>query len=148
MFKNFHFLTDGEIELKLEKTEVLFSGSERSTPQYHFDIFAADMLVGKIRLRVCNNDFVVHFSGHIGYEIFPDFRGNHYAAKACNLLKEVALAHKLKTLILTSTPDNFASRRTCEMIGAIFINKVDLPIDCKMYLQGKRQVCRYEWQIV
>jgi tagatose 1,6-diphosphate aldolase len=40
-------------------------------------------------------------------------------------------------------PENSASRRTCEMVGAELADIVDLPEDHNMYQRGYRQVCRY-----
>jgi hypothetical protein len=40
-------------------------------------------------------------------------------------------------------PPNLASRRSCELAGAEFIEIVDLPPDYHGYLLGQRQKCRY-----
>ena len=44
---------------------------------------------------------------------------------------------------ITTNPDNWASRRTCEIIGAEMVEIVDVPEYMEMYRQGDRQKCRY-----
>jgi predicted acetyltransferase len=49
----------------------------------------------------------------------------------------------LQTVWITCNPDNWASRRTCELAGAELVEIVDLPEDNDMYRKGKRRKCRY-----
>jgi tagatose 1,6-diphosphate aldolase len=99
--------------------------------------------VGAIRLRLSNEDDILLYAGHIGYNVNEAHRGRHYAAYACSELKPVALQHGFAELWITCDPDNWPSRRTCERIGAKFIEIVDLPEDSDMYQDGERQKCRY-----
>ena len=46
-------------------------------------------------------------------------------------------------LWITADPRNTASRRSCELAGARFIEIVDLPVGCEMYEAGDRQRCRF-----
>ena len=55
----------------------------------------------------------------------------------------LARKHGFKTIWITCNPDNFASRRTCELLGAQMIEIVDLPEDNEMYQRGEHQKCRY-----
>jgi tagatose 1,6-diphosphate aldolase len=59
------------------------------------------------------------------------------------LLLPLARRHGLKDLWITCNPDNLASRRTCELAGAEFVEIVDLPANSGMYRRGDRQKCRY-----
>ncbi|MEZ4670788.1 MAG: hypothetical protein R3E39_23025 [Anaerolineae bacterium] len=61
----------------------------------------------------------------------------------CRLLLPLALQHGLETLWITCNPDNLASRKTCDLIGAELVEIVDLPPDTDMYREGARQKCRY-----
>ena len=99
--------------------------------------------VGRIDLRIGNPRHLVMYGGHIGYRVHAKYRGHHYAARACRLLLPLARRHGLQTLWITCNPDNFASRRTCELAGAQFVEIVDLPEDTDMYREGERQKCRY-----
>lgn len=69
----------------------------------------------------------VYYGGNIGYHVFEEFRGRHYAGKACNLLFELARKHEMNYLIITCSPDNIASRKTCEYVGGELLEVVELP---------------------
>ena len=75
-------------------------------------------------------------------EILPA-RGRHYAERACRLLLPLARAHGMQTLWITCNPENVASRRTCERLGASFIDVVALPANHMLYQRGERVKCRY-----
>jgi tagatose 1,6-diphosphate aldolase len=83
------------------------------------------------------------YGGHLAYGVHTDFRGHHYASRACRLLLPLAKRHGMSELWITCNPDNLASRRTCELAGGIFIEIVGLPEDIDMYQEGERQKCRY-----
>jgi predicted acetyltransferase len=114
-------------------------------PSYKFKMTrAADgQEMGRIDLRIGNPPVIVMYAGHIGYGVFADFRGQHYAARSVKLLLPLARKHDLNPLWITCNPDNFASRRTCELAGGRMIEIVDLPEDNEMYQRGERQKCRY-----
>ncbi len=99
--------------------------------------------IGNIDLRVGDTERLRMYGGHLAYGVNPDFRGHHYAARACRLLLPLARQHGMTELWITCNPDNVASRRTCELAGAIFVEIVDLPEDIDMYQEGERQKCRY-----
>ena len=147
-FNDYRPFTDGEIEVVVRET---YSGIEQSefVAAYHFDIRlpARSETIGAVNLRIGNSRDIVMYAGHIGYGIDPAYRGHRYAAKACNLISQVALDHGLKTLWITCNPDNWASRRTCEILGCKFVEIIDLPEDTDMYRAGERRKCRYRWDL-
>jgi len=147
-FNDYNELTDGEIELILREKQQAPPG-EGYVPQYHFDVRITGKTepIGTIRLRVGDTERVVKYAGNIGYEIDEEYRGRRFAAKACNLLKRVALDHGMKTCWITCRPDNLSSRRTCEIIGATFVEIVDIPEDYDMYQRGNKRMCRFRWDI-
>jgi tagatose 1,6-diphosphate aldolase len=49
----------------------------------------------------------------------------------------------MKTLWITCNPDNYASRRTCERLGAEMVEIVPLPSNNVLYQRGEREKCRY-----
>ena len=147
-FKNYDKLTDGEIDLILnEKRRAVRNMG--LVPSYEFNISLTKNtdVIGRISLRVGNTNRIKKYAGHIGYGINEKYRGNHYAAKACNLVKQVAIDHNLKTLWITVNPDNYPSRRTCEILGCEMVEIVNIPEYLDMYRQGERQKCRYRWDI-
>lgn len=99
--------------------------------------------IGQIELRVGSTHHIVMYGGHIAYGVNPDHRGHHYASRACRLLLPLARSHGLHPLWITCNPDNYASRRTCELAGATLVEIVDLPENTDMYQEGERQKCRY-----
>lgn len=147
-FKDYDKLTDGEIDLILneKRRSVRNMGL---VPSYEFNISLTENtdVIGRISLRVGNTNRIKKYAGHIGYGINEKYRGNHYAAKACNLVKQVAIDHGLKTLWITVNPDNYPSRRTCEILGCEMVEIVDIPEYLDIYRQGERQKCRYRWDI-
>ena len=114
-------------------------------PAYRFKMMLAGQNVemGAIDLRISNSHHIVMYAGHIGYSVYPAYRGHHYAARSVLLLLPLALSHDLNPLWITCNPDNYASRRSCELAGFELVEIVDLPPNTDMYLEGERQKCRY-----
>lgn len=88
------------------------------------------------------NDFL----GNIEYEIFEQYRGNNYAYKATKLLGQVALYFGVDNLNISIRPDNFASIRIAQKLGARFICIKSLPNSVKL-CDDKRQFAVYNWKI-
>jgi tagatose 1,6-diphosphate aldolase len=106
-----------------------------------------DATVGAIHARIGYTDDLVKYGGQIGYRVDAAYRGHRYAAQACWLIREIFGAHGMDVIWITCNPDNWASRRTCEIAGCTLVEIVDLPPDNDMYLKGERQKCRYRWII-
>ena len=98
--------------------------------------------LGGIRLRIGPTP-KLRYAGHIGYGVHKRHRGHRYAARSCRLLLPLARANGLKAVWLTTNPDNFASQRTCKIIGAKYVETVRLPKTNEMYRQGDRYKRRY-----
>ncbi len=137
-------LVDGDLMLVLVE-EYPGDPAIHYVPAYKFNVTPGDQTteIGHIELRVGNTNHIVMYGGHLAYSVAPEHRGHHYAARACRLLLPLAKSHELRTIWITCNPDNFASRRTCELAGATLIEIVDLPAGTDMYLRGERQKCRY-----
>jgi RimJ/RimL family protein N-acetyltransferase len=101
------------------------------------------VIVGSISLRIGHSLNLDRYLGHIGYHVMPAARGHHYSERSARLLLPIARAHGHQHLWITCNPDNFASRRTCERLGAVFTDIISLPRDNALYTQGDRQKCRY-----
>jgi predicted acetyltransferase len=114
-------------------------------PAYRFKMVrtGTNVELGRIELRIGNTRNMVLYAGHLGYRVHPGHRGNRYAARSCRLLMSLPRRHGMKVLWITCNPDNLASRRTCELAGAEFVDIVDLPENSDMYRRGERQKCRY-----
>lgn len=144
-------LFDGEVRLKLLRTDP-GDPAKDWVPSYVFSICSSvsGLEMGRCDLRLGHND-KLYYGGNIGYRVHPPYRGHHYALKACRLLFKLARAHHLGYLIITCNPDNFPSRRTCELLceeyGGQLIEIADLPPDNDMYLNGERQKCIFRFPL-
>jgi len=136
-------LVDEELRLVVEQ---LYPGDPVSgwAPAYRFAITVRGQEVGKIELRLSESDFVLQFAGQVGYSVEPIHRGHRFAARALRLLLPLARRHGFGGLWATVDPRNGASRRSCELAGAILVEIVELPEDCDMYRKGDRKRCRYQ----
>jgi tagatose 1,6-diphosphate aldolase len=99
--------------------------------------------LGAIRLRIGSTPHIERYAGHIGYGVDPQHRGHHYAARALRLLMPLAKQLNLDPLWITCDPENMASRRTLELVGAEFLEIVDVPADCIIHKSGHPQKFRY-----
>jgi predicted acetyltransferase len=148
-YLNFKFLEPGNLsdnELRLVLTAKCPAEPAKSyVPSYMFKLCIGDSedCAGHIDLRAGNTYDLVMFGGHIGYSVEPKYRGHHYAARACALLLPLARAHGLNELWITCVADNIASKRTCELAGAKFVEIVDVPAHTDMYREGERRKCRF-----
>ena len=137
-------LIDGDLELMLIE-QIPGDPARDWVPTYRFRMVRAgsDEPMGRIELRVGYPQHLVLYGGNIGYGVTPEYRGHHYAARACRLLLPLARSHGMKTLWITCNPDNWASRRTCELAGARFVEIVAVPSGSDIYQRGEPQKCRY-----
>lgn len=134
---------DGELHLRLDE---IYSptGSPWAVPAYRFDVMVGDERAGTISLRVGDNERLVRFAGHVGFGIDEALRGNRRAGRAVRLLLPLARSHCLQPLWLSCNPDNAASIRVMEWLGATYVETVDLPPDYdRYYARGERQKRRY-----
>ena len=115
-------------------------------PTYFFRMMSVDRGVemGNINLRIGSTPHLERYAGHIGYGVYPAYRGHHYAARSVVLLLPLARSHGIDPLWITCDPDNAASRRSLEIAGAEFMEIVDVPEDCAIRKYGgKLRKCRY-----
>ena len=146
MFIDTTFLKNNEIQLVLEKT--VDGNMEKGwVPAYHFAICNTNGIkMGTCDLRIGHND-KLYYGGNIGYRVDKEYRGHHYAGKACLLLFELAKKHNLKYLIITCNPDNFPSRKTCEYAGGELLEITELPEDNDMRANGETEKCIFKFYI-
>lgn len=146
MFFDTSFLKDEEISLVLERTAA--ANPERGwVPAYYFAIRNKDgAKIGECDLRVGHNENT-YYGGNIGYSINEEYRGHHYAGKACLLLFELAKRHNMDYLIISCDPDNVASRKTCEYAGGKLSEIAELPEGNDMRSNGETEKCIYKFML-
>lgn len=127
-------LSDGAIRLEL----VQKIKNEPAGPVFIYDIIREEdgMNVGRCDLRMGMNE-ELYYAGNIGYTVYLPYRSHHYAQHASTLLFDVARANKMKEVLITCSPENLASKRTCEALGCEFIEECDVPTDHYLYRQGE-----------
>jgi len=132
--------TDGELTLVLIECQPAES-NPWGVPAYLFHMIGRESghYMGRIRLRVGWNENIIRYAGQLGYAVEPEFRGHHYAERACRLILPLARQHGLTQLWITCHPDNSASRRTLERLGAQVVETVDIPIEGPYDAGNERQ---------
>ena len=113
-------------------------------PFYHYRIFVNGTDVGHINLRVGDTEHVRLCAGHIGFKIAAAHRGHRYALQACRAVAPFARSISPE-ILLTCDPDNLASRRTIELLGATFVDEVVVPSYDPHFLRGSRTKQRFQW---
>ena len=116
-------------------------------PAYHYWIYdKAGNKIGACNFRVGHPE-ELYYVGNIGYNIKEEYRGHHYAAKACQLLFSLARKHDLRYVIITCRPDNFASRKTCEYLGGKLLEIAELPEGHDLREDGDTHECIYTFEV-
>ena len=113
-------------------------------PTYYFEIIADGANAGYVSLRV-GFSRNLYYSGQIGYTVNARQRGRGYAGRACRLLIPLMRAHGMTKVLITNNPDNTASRRVCEKLGAKFLRVVKIPRSHELYKAGDRYKNIFEW---
>jgi tagatose 1,6-diphosphate aldolase len=118
-------------------------------PAYIFEMRHRDTheRMGRLSLRIGLIDTIVKFAGQVGYSVEPQFQGRHFAERAVRLILPLARQHGLTELWITCSPDNLASRRTLERLGARFIEELDVPKDYPLPEGAIRRKCRYRVEL-
>lgn len=113
-------------------------------PYFHFRILADGVDVGHINFRVGDTEHVRVCAGHIGFEIAECFRGRGYALQACQAIAPFVRS-VCERVTMTCDPDNLASKRTIECLGAQFVDEVVVPVHDPHFERGSRNKRRYTW---
>lgn len=137
-------------ELILKATQK-YVGDDEMIPFYYYDIIrkSDNLTVGKISIRIGNN-FHSYYNGHIGYEVFKEYRGNGLAYKASLLVIDVARFHDMDLIYLTCDESNVASYRTIEKLGAELVEICEIPKEYFGWHEGmeKQRVYRLDLEII
>ena len=87
----------------------------------------------------------LYYLGNIGYRVFPEYRGHGYAYKASLLLFSLARRLNMDYVLITVSPENTPSVKTCEKLGGEYIETVDVPQWHSLYRNNEKvkQIYRY-----
>lgn len=122
-------------------------------PSRHYIICRAvdDEPVGECSLRLGHNGkdgyYSTYYGGNIGYEVYPDFRGNRYAAKATLVLLDEAKTLGMEYVLITCSPENLASKRTIELAGFALVEDTEVPEHNCLYERGECRKLIYKMDL-
>jgi RimJ/RimL family protein N-acetyltransferase len=133
----------GEDGFALEFLELAKHSTCKVPARFYRMMNPAGEHIGNINLRLQSTPHVVRYAGHIGYDVHPEHRGHHYAAQAVRLLIPVAQQHRIDPVWITCDPENTASRRSCELAGAEYVETVAVLARNAIFLPGHPRKCRY-----
>lgn len=133
---------DGALRLELERT---FQPAEATWGvfTYAFVIMADAEAVGTLSLRIGDSPAITLYAGHLGLGIDQAHRGQGYASRAARLMLPLARAHRLDPMWITCSPENAASIRAIESLGATFVETISLPPDHDGHAIDDRHKRRY-----
>jgi len=112
-----------------------------------FDIvdLATGKIAGEIALRIGEGESL-YYLGHIGYHIDPPYRGRHGALRACRMCLPVLEEMGMRSFVITTDEDNWASIRTCEHLGCVLETTVDVPAWCRVEFDLSYRKRRYIYE--
>ena len=87
-------------------------------PYYHFYMIYKNQEVGYINFRLTNSPKLLSYFGHLGYRVDEAHRGFGYAGQAIKMLSPFIRQHAFEDVIITCHPQNTASKRVLEKLGA------------------------------
>ena len=136
-----------EIALRLvEDIPAFYSSLQVRQLVYQVMLREHNIVVGNCELRVGENLGTL-YAGNIWYEIFPAYRGNHYAQKACLLLFSVARNMGMEKLLISCLPDNIASQKTCLRLSPTDSAQIPLPPWHDLYSEKHRSVMQFAFRL-
>lgn len=136
-----------EIALVLNRVLSTQEGLD-GVPAYLFDIVLHDgTAIGQIDIRLKSTPSLIKYGGQIGYGVDKPYRGRGYAVQACQLIKVVAKEQGFEELWITCNPNNIASVKTIEKLGASYVEHVDIPMGSELWQRGDREKLRYLWKL-
>ncbi|MDD4079842.1 MAG: GNAT family N-acetyltransferase [Eubacteriales bacterium] len=85
----------------------------------------------------------LYYLGHIGYRVYEGYRGHAYAARAVERLVPVMRGLGLRSVVITTDPDNVPSRKTCERLGCVLERVTRVPPKYQPVCMMSKEKCRY-----
>lgn len=134
------------VDLKLNYYRMTILTKETESVIYQIYLHNSSTLVGECDLRLPQTE-EFYYAGNVGYRIYEPYRGHGYAYEACKLLFSIAKnQYQMQELIITCSPDNIASNKTCQKLGGEFVETTPVPITHWLYLRGEtiKNIYRYK----
>ena len=111
---------------KLELDRARIPNEEKVPARTFFLVRETDRrIVGMINIRLCLNERLSRFGGHMGYSIRPTERGKGYNKVNLYLGLKFCHTHGIDKVFLDADLNNPASWRTMEALGGVRIREYD-----------------------
>ena len=81
-------------------------------------------ILGALNLRLCLNDYLLNFGGHIGYGIIPSARNKGYATQMLALALPIVKSFGISKVLITCDKSNIGSAKTIINNGGVLENEV------------------------
>ncbi len=109
---------------KLEQDYTREPGEEKVPARTYFLVRERDRrIVGMINIRLCLNERLSHYGGHIGYSIRPTERGKGYNKINLYLGLKVCSAYGIEQVFMDADLANPPSWKTMEALGGVRIRE-------------------------
>lgn len=125
-FRKYSLQPQNGFSLRLDATHPAHS-QKMWVPYYHFKIIVRRAVAGHIDFRAGNTGHVLGHDGHIGYGVLPAFRGKRLSQRACEAILPFVAEHGFQSVLLTCRPNNLASIKIIEGLGARYVDTSYLP---------------------
>ena len=97
-----------------------------------------DKIIGLANIKHYLNDFLRKKGGHLGLSLAKEYRGKGLGYKTTLLLIDKARSEfGIDDILLTNEPDNIASRKLCEKLGA---ELTDIDEHCHYWIRNMKKV--------
>lgn len=117
--EDFIGLMDDKISLRVAGTHPCPFAPETQETVFEIHVRESHLIAGRIYVRLgCSPELLI--GGHIGFEISEKFRGQGYAARACQLAATVLKKQNIQQLLITTDAENKACRAVCEKLEAVW----------------------------
>lgn len=94
-------------------------------PAYtYFLVNNSGKILGALNLRLCLNDYLLNFGGHIGYGISPSARNKGYATQMLALALSIVKNLGISKVLITCDKSNIGSSKTIINNGGVLENEV------------------------
>jgi Predicted acetyltransferase len=122
--------------MELKVMERVKGVPKRFAPYVLYSLLVDGEEVGRLILRD-GSDKECYYEGHIGYTIFEEYRGHHYAYEGCLLLREfIDRDH----VLITTDPNNIPSQKTIQKLGCKYIETKEIPKDVRKFFTNEERV--------
>jgi predicted acetyltransferase len=102
--------------------------------------------VGRCELRT-GHSLSLYYYGNIGYRVSEEYRGHGYAYQASVLLMDLAKKCGMDYIIITVSPENTPSKKTCEKLNGQLLETANVPIWHPLYKDDQKVKLIYRYDL-